>query len=603
MMSEEKKHLLSLIPVWFAAITLFLVPLFPDVKLTRPKLLVLEVGTFLFFFLYLLTSALKNEIQIKKNPLNLPLILYGIFASLYYYFSSDRPLALSELQRVFLCLAIFYGLVNILNDNQQRRLVFSFWVSGGFLAIIYGLLQHSGGIYLLEVPKMGRIMSTFGNPIFFGAYLVITLPIVLGLYLYYRKEFPTEKTGYKIYLLAVFTFGLLALFYTQTRASWLGFIAAVVFLAIGDWKRRRKWYYNFLIFLIAFFFFSIGFVYLTRNVWQRQQGHLLIWRDTLKMWLDHPWLGTGSGTFHIYFPGYASKELLAIWPQQQQIVNDAHNEFLQILVETGIIGFGLYLFWLVVFFSALNKIPVSSSEKYLLRGLSAAAVGILVQNFFSVDMRFLISAAYLFATAGIIYSFSQKYYTYKNPLPTKVILTAGVIFLAVVSGKQMLKPFIAQHKESKSVDFFQERILNAAKTIAELEKLSKQYPDNPSVWEKLGWAYAKEIKNPADNRLNLTMAEKAIFAYQNASRLNPKSAGAYNNLGNIYFTVGDTRGAITYWQKAIEINPDLIDARLNLATLYYLKGQLQLASEQLKTVLKLDPNNERAIVLYKKMVE
>jgi len=611
--NPTENHWLSLIPTIIAALTLFLVPIFLDIKLVRPKLLVLEIGVFVFFFFYLFTAVLKSPLQVKKSPLNLPLLVYGIFSGLYYYLTPDRPLALSELQRIVLCLTIFYGLSNILKNNLQRRLVLNGWLAGGFLAIIYGLLQHSGGIYLLEVPRMGRIMSTFGNPIFFGAYLVITLPILLGFYLYYQTEHPARKSGYKLYLLLVFGLGLIALFYTQTRAAWLGFTGAILFFvaatvyeyyqSIKDVQRRKKWRYNFLLLVVSGFILIAIFGYWTRAVWQRQQGHLLIWRDSLKMWLDHPWLGTGPGTFHIYFPSYASAELLAIWPQQQQIVNDAHNEFLQILVETGLVGFGLYLFWLVVFFSGLKKFSVSHSEKYLLRGLTAAVIGLLIQNFFSVDMRFIISAAYLFIAVAIIHSFNSQYHQEQIPDFGKILLATGVILLAIIVGRQMLKPFIAQQKESQSVDFFQQQILEPAKTIAELEKLSQQYPDNPLVWEKLGWTYAKEIKNPRDNRINLTMAEKAIAAYQTAIRLQPTNAGPYNNIGNIYFTIGQTSPAINYWQKAIEINPRLIDARLNLATLYYLKGQLRPASEQLKTVLQLDPNNERAIVLYKKMVE
>ena len=64
----------------------------------------------------------------------------------------------------------------------------------------------------------------------------------------------------------------------------------------------------------------------------------------------HPLLGTGFGTFYIEFPAYASTELRAAFPEKERIINDAHNEYLQTLAETGLAGLAIFLSILFFFF-------------------------------------------------------------------------------------------------------------------------------------------------------------------------------------------------------------------------------------------------------------
>lgn len=67
-----------------------------------------------------------------------------------------------------------------------------------------------------------------------------------------------------------------------------------------------------------------------------------IWRGTLSMIGDHPWTGTGLGTFRW---AYASYERPGEWLITQQ----AHNDYLQLAAETGLVGAALALWGLVAF--------------------------------------------------------------------------------------------------------------------------------------------------------------------------------------------------------------------------------------------------------------
>ena len=239
------------------------------------------------------------------------------------------------------------------------------------------------------------------------------------------------------------------------------------------------------------------------------------------------------------------------------------------------------------------KNTADKNEKYLVSGLTAAGAGILAQNMFSVDMRFIISSVYFFAVAGFIDTFNGCFYSVSGLSKyLRAAALAACAVIAVLTFQKVFEPYIAQKNVSSAPDFFNEKILEPAKTISDLEALAVKFPNQALIYEKLAWVYSKEKNWP-----------EAIKNFIKASELNPKSAGPFNNLGNIYFLIGDRTNAIKFWNRSLQINPAQVDSRLNLAVAYYYKGKLKEASEQLKGVLKIDPHNEKAIVMLKQMTE
>ncbi|MDI6642041.1 MAG: tetratricopeptide repeat protein [Elusimicrobiota bacterium] len=640
------------LPTLFA-ILLLLNPLFPDVQITRPKLMIIELGVYLLALVWILKMLYSSEIKIRNTNLNLPILTYIVYIFAAYLLSTNKSVAISEFKRMILCSAIFFLTVNIITEKNSRNIVICGFIVGSTLATIYGLLQHWGNIVIfrwtISVPQVGRVMSTFGNPIFFAAHLVIFLPVVLGMILYVvtgkKKKFWLWRFTIFIILIGIFLATLAAIYFTKTRAAWIGLAVSIVIFGIINLGSKKMKITFISISAVTF----IVFVIITWQVWLRHQAHPVIWRDTLNMWLHYPVFGTGHGTFHINFPRYASPQLLKIWPQKAAIINDAHNEYIQILSETGIVGFAIFVAILLGFFKHGLKLRTELFQSdprssYIVAGSISSVAGIIVQNFFSVDMRFIISAFYMFLVMGILYSYETKYYKYKFQLSksirhTLLILTllifgiigfdkspavhiASLVHLNLAKNKiifepqssgtgllpQILKPYIAQKKLSQEVDFFDEKVLEPYKTIAELEKLANMSSDEfkkqmkitadqervarAKIYEKLAWVYAKE-KNFI----------KAIENYENAIRLNPNIPGPFNNLGNIFFLQGMRQKAIECYKKSIEIDPKQIDARTNLGIAYYYEGKLNEAAEEFNKVLQLDPSNEKAIVMLKRMRE
>jgi tetratricopeptide (TPR) repeat protein len=585
--SVASTSLFSLENVQLAIVTLlvFLIPLVPDIRLSRPKLLLIETSLYGLIFFWALSGCIARKFILRLSDLLFPVLLYVAFMVSYTLFSPERSVTANELQRILLSLFAFVLTVQIVNNKTRRYIFISAWLAGAALAVTYGILQHYGGIGRLQVPLMARITSTFGNPIFFAAFVLATIPLAFGFLLAVRSGF-----GRFILLLFVAA-SIYAVYLTGTRAALIGLLAAALLFAALALSPRWKY-----IVIAAFILGTAVFAGQHMDLIHRQQAHLLIWRDTLVLWLQHPVLGTGPGTFHLNFPRVASEELLRVWPKGQTIVNDAHNEYLQTLAETGIIGMGIFAALLFLFFARTRSVLRSSEidrDRYIFIGIIASAAALLVQNFFSVDMRFTVSTVLLFLLLGLADTFGNgSVRQFSFPLPLRGMAALGIILTAAYVFPVVLAPYTAQRKIAAAPDFFDEKVLEPLKTVRELEGLAQQYPDQAALFEKLGWVYAKE-KNWG----------KAITNLQRAIQLDPQRAGPLNNLGNIYYLIGDRKNAIACWQRSLKIDPRQPDSRLNLATAFYYEGNLKEAAEQLKEILKTDPGNMKALVLLKDMSE
>ncbi len=85
-------------------------------------------------------------------------------------------------------------------------------------------------------------------------------------------------------------------------------------------------------------------------------------------------------------------------------------------------------------------------------------------------------------------------------------------------------------------------------------------------------------------------ADLAIKEFEEAIRLRPDDADAYNNLGSVYEGKGLYDLAISQYKEAIRLKPDFVDAHYNLGIAYYKKGQYDLAISQYKEATRIRPD-------------
>lgn len=272
---------------------------------------------------------------------------------------------------------IFVGLLayNLRTLFPKDAILKTLLISGVGLSIL-GILQ------LIIFPDLGflitngwdphylRTVSTFLDPNFLGAYLSLTLILLLQNTKFSKKS--------KIILFFIIYFALLTTF---SRGAFLGFFAGFLFLAIL--KKSIKF---FLLTLLLSLILVLGFIFYQkviakpRNIDRTQSAQFRVnsWQEGLTLIQKHPLLGVGFNTYRFALREYnlRPKEFI-----QDRGASSNDSSLIYVFATTGILGLFSYLVFLFSFIwigwqNYLSKKPLGTT---LLSGLSV----IFIQSFFS----------------------------------------------------------------------------------------------------------------------------------------------------------------------------------------------------------------------------
>lgn len=269
---------------------------------------------------------------------------------------------------------------------------------------VIGLWEFMGGsgaahLRILDY-RFFRAFGTFGQPNPFGAFMGMVLPLALGagggyLWAAYREKRDRRLNVIIGSLYAVCAMILLGgLLTSWSRGAWLGFIGA---LGVVVWSfPRNRWLGTGVIAGGAAIFAVLGLMgYLPASLTDRLTGfrqdfsgvgdvrgviitndnfavieRLAHWQAAVGMAESSPLFGVGFGNYEIAYPRFA----LVNW---ERPLGHAHNYYLNLLAETGIIGLIAYLvMWgmLALFHWRLFSTPMLATE-WRLRGIAVGLLG------------------------------------------------------------------------------------------------------------------------------------------------------------------------------------------------------------------------------------
>lgn len=86
-----------------------------------------------------------------------------------------------------------------------------------------------------------------------------------------------------------------------------------------------------------------------------------------------------------------------------------------------------------------------------------------------------------------------------------------------------------------------------------------------------------------------------IFQLEKMTKENPDDVASWTNLGNLYFDNGNYQKAIAAYTKSLELNPNNADVLTDLGIMYRRSGQPKKAVESFDKAAKVDPKNETAL--------
>lgn len=560
----------------------------PDEAILRSKVVWTEV-----LMLAAATAALVGQLSRSRFCAPWPLLLVGsvlpgAIALLLTLTRTDlisRALARDEVERLLLFPLAFWCVGSTLSRPAVRRIFLGALSISLLLVAGLAVAQNLAGELQLPVNRFERPPSTFGNPVFLGAFLVLVMPISVAEALF--------TTGWRRWAGSLASgLALPALLATQSRWAWLaaGVAVCVGTVLLSPPGRWRRWLLVGLVGAVAVV------LLLNPAVIRRPQQHALIWRDTLAMASDHPW-GIGPGQFPVAFLDYASAELLAAYPPTAFVINDAHNEPLELLAELGWPGLaavallGLLLLRLVARSCASADAGADRPQRV---ACLAALSGALVQSFGSPDLRFVVSMLMLGSIAGLAASFDgPRVLTVRGPRVLRVVL----VLVVLLAGGWALRATASRVQVA-------ELLLPAPPVQAALAP-----GDSAAVVARMRAQVAATPRDAAAHYgLGLALATERRYAeaaecFRSALVLQPENRSVIRSLGVSEGLSGQFAPAAHHLRLALEAEPDNVELRYLYAYACWRRGDINTSITALETLLAARPDHRQARLLLEKLRE
>ncbi len=553
----------------------------------------------------LLTVRLMRgeRLRLGRSPLFLPLacmLAWDVVSGLLSGYLYASLTALGHLAGYAL---LYIAVVDLAAERGQLGRLLAVVMSASLLTCVYGLLQHWGIDWIEWYPRELRLLSSFGNPTFFAAWLVLLLPLAVVLHVQAETRAGRLAAGTLALLMYV------CLLFTYTRAAWLGLALGLVVTGLLLSLKRatteetgKAWYLR--IGWLAFAFavatlWTLGHspVSMSSRLASSFQTNeasnvqrLGIWHGALAMFKAHPVTGAGLGTFEIHFPEFESPEFYSTGAAT--MVDHAHNEFLETAAETGLIGLGLLL-WLAVacVVTAVRAARLAEARwRYLASGALGGLVAFMVQNLAGVTLRWVFGGLFFWLLLALVTVAEQQSRSNRSEAPGTSVITARgnawpasrlaaasvVIALAAVLGSvAVVRAFAAGYHLKQGRLASQQSVWELAGT--QLTEALRLDPYSLDAYYQLGHV------------LNMTGDyEGALSAYQSLGRLAPNYGRLHFNLGVVYSNLGDTAQAVAEYRRAVALE-DSPSAHLALAEGLMAEGQGEEALEEAGlAIAKLD---------------
>lgn len=246
---------------------------------------------------------------------------------------------------IYRMVPIFLVPLFIRDGKALHKLVVAMFISM-CIADVYALWQGYNGEY--------RATAFSSNAMILAGFLIQVTPIAIVLCMEENvKLIPTKL----LYLLTIILSSG-ALLVNGTRGAWLAILIVLVIYAIAKARTNRKIFVAISVSIILTIIIGSQLSGVVSRVntftdvkYQSNSERVLLWQSSIAMFIDHPVVGVGPEHYgDLYRNQYISPDA------KERKLGHAHNNFLHILAENGIIGFisFCYLFFHILHFHYLK---------------------------------------------------------------------------------------------------------------------------------------------------------------------------------------------------------------------------------------------------------
>ena len=543
---------------------------------------ILELGVFVLAGLWLIRYGFAREAPPKlPGPV---WALLSVFAGWILIqetaAGSLYPRGTLDALALGIAYALLFALVvsTVRTEAEIHRLALSLVVIGFGMALFAILQQYTwnGKIYWVRtVTAGGSPTGPFVNRNHFAGYIEMLIPVAMGYTVASFAGAPargdtawrrfvdrlTSARGNQLALLVFMTLVMsVSLVLTLSRGGIVSFATALILIGLillfGRTTKRWVLLPGALaaLVLISLTWFGLGPIIDRVNTLlhlpedQSMLGRIAVWKDTTKIMGDYPYMGSGPGTFGAVYPAYKTVP-------DPVFYEHAHNDYVQLMAETGIVGFGLsvgtvgILFGFVIAGGRARRNPWA---KGLLLGVVTGVVAILLHGLY--DFNFHIPANAFLCTVLMAMAWNLARPDRSDEPSEPVVGRRRPV--AAVAGLVVLVLLAYQTTAAFAADRYYHCGMEMEKA-GKLDRAGEEYrlaidwdPAHPQYHIALGGLDERRYRDGDASALPAARSEMAL-----AAALAPTLAEPHLHLGWIHAQLRETGAAMEEFNRVLKLDP------------------------------------------------
>lgn len=323
-----------------------------DSELSLPA----EPMMILFTVIFIIRAAIEHgyDRRILRHPVTIALYLVMVWM-IVASATSQLPLVSFKYTaaRLWFVIPFFFAAVYIFRDGRRIRQFFWCYAIGLIVIIMLTTARTMGHLHDLNV--LHHAMKPFYNDhTAYGCVIALLLPAAF----YYI--FSRNSRGWtRLWWVALFGVLVLGLYLSFSRAAWISVVASVAVFFAVRLGMKIKW-------MIVCFFVGVGLFFTYQGDLLYKMGknstdsstelssqvksmsnistdasnleRLNRWASALRMWKEHPVVGTGPGTYQFLYACYQRSYQLSVISTNAGNLGNAHSEYIGPLAEQGVPG-------------------------------------------------------------------------------------------------------------------------------------------------------------------------------------------------------------------------------------------------------------------------
>ncbi len=548
---------------------------------------IMEILVFSAALIWLSKSIIKGEIIFVKTALNIPAVIFLILIILQYIFGrmtsskigSIYPYATKMYFFEFLFyIFIFLLIINNIHTRRQINKMLFVIIFGSVILSIFGILQKS--VPATRVPLLQPFQETvlFYSSRYkwlYESYVNMAIFLSLSAFLTYLSYLDKKRGYYKfdisegwnsLFILAIAVM-IIGLFYSFSYGGIFVFLVTIIlffFIFLKQVAMKRYVLFTALVSttLIAF----IGLIWLRRErildylyAFLQISENLNMYGFRIPVWVRalnliklNPIFGIGLGTFQYIFPKYQ--------PNSQFYFPHCHNDYLQLFIETGLLGFLAFYFGLFSLIKKYLTLLNSRHNEYVKSigyGCLVAIFSVLIYSFIDSNIHQVADMALLFLILGLgsvvihnrLMGHGDETLLFKTD---KVLIRSKlkrtffffVVFLIFLN--------IIANIISICVASIYASIGKKKEDISYIEMAVKLEPLSSEYHELLANTMLKKYQTSATDK---EILEKAIRELKKSTRLNPNFSRYHQKLGLAYTYKNERENVVREFKKAQDLEP------------------------------------------------